>query len=181
MSGFERSIISNQPCRTWRAQAPSAGEMGQGGASDRSCARSYPAEKHGPPPRMISTRTSGSRSPARKASKSSVRRRCESALRFSGRFNVRRRTCGRGSSIRTTGSVMTASFRHCSPSLNSTRRRQPSATRHGISVDAPSGSTCCTDHGLDDAGETLDRVEEGGGPVPVRVERGHQFEPEEQR
>ncbi len=43
------------------------------------------------------------------------------------------------------------------------------------------GSARCTDHGLDDAGETLDRVEEGGGPVPGRVERGHQFEPEEQR
>ena len=40
MIGVAMSIISNQPCSTWRAQAPSAGLIGQGGSSERSWARS---------------------------------------------------------------------------------------------------------------------------------------------
>jgi hypothetical protein len=42
---------------------PSAAVCGQGSGSARSWARSYPAEKHGPAPRMTTTRTSGSAGP----------------------------------------------------------------------------------------------------------------------
>src|ERR1700760_2055014 len=50
---------------------------------------------------MIVTETSPSRSAASNTSKISPRRRLFSALRFSGRFKVMRRTRGRGSSTRT--------------------------------------------------------------------------------
>src|ERR1700760_4372560 len=49
---------------------------------------------------MIVTETSPSRSAASNTSKISPRRRLFSALRFSGRFRVMRRTRGRGSSTR---------------------------------------------------------------------------------
>jgi len=55
-------------------------------------------QKHEPAPRRIELETSGSRSACSSTSKISLRKRLFSALRFSGRFNVMRRTRGRGSS-----------------------------------------------------------------------------------
>ncbi|MEZ5373436.1 MAG: hypothetical protein R2704_12005 [Microthrixaceae bacterium] len=55
-----------------------------------------------PAPRTIITRTSGSWSASRRACISSARSWWLSALRFSGRLRVRRRTCSAGSSTTST-------------------------------------------------------------------------------
>ena len=57
-------------------------------------------EWHDPAPRTIEIEMSGSRSASSSTSNTSARRRLFSALRFSGRFSVMRRTRGRGSSTR---------------------------------------------------------------------------------